>query len=164
MMTIKVRNIIGIIVIIIGFISAPLTNGRLPSILFYWLGFMLLLWPNINYPKASYLLKWARIGLVINILGTLLLVLVSSIATNTALSFNSIVSTFLRVASLLLKPASSIVTRFFPYSQFQMPDGSIQFSISFIRGTITSFFDVLIYLFIGIVLGKFIAARQGKAQ
>lgn len=147
-------NISGFLIIIFGFAAPFLSGGRVPSIFFFWAGFLLLLWPSRYFPKTSWRSKWARSGVVLNILGTLFLLLFVYIITHPFFSFGYFAFQIFKVVGLLFKPVSSISDFIFPQGQMIMPDGSARSTVSFIRATVTSFGDVLTYVFIGLIIGR----------
>lgn len=149
----KIINFFGLLIIICGFFAPFLSSGKLPSIVFFWVGFLLFLWPNKYFLKSSSWPKWARIGLLLNILGILLLFLFSSLIVNTTLSSSYLASILLKITSWIFTPISTIAELFFPYKQTKLPDGSVQFTISFLREILNSFFNVLVYIVIGIIIG-----------
>ena len=155
-------NFFGFLIIVCGFFVPFLTGGKLPSIVFFWVGFLLLLWPNKYLLKFSPWPKWARIGLLLNIFGILLLLLFSGLMANAELSSSYFAYILLRTISWIFTPISNIFDLFFPYSQAKMPDGSIQFTISFLRGILTSFSNVLVYLGLGIIIGKLYSKRKRR--
>lgn len=157
-------NFIGFLIIICGFF-APflLSEGKIPSIFFFWIGFLLLLWSNKYFRKAVWP-KWARIGLILNILGMSFLFLLTELVLNTPLSSSHFAFILLTIANWIFNPISNVFEFLYPYKQTIMPDGSIRFSISFLRGTVTSFFNVLVYIGIGIIFGRFISKRLSKVK
>ena len=148
--------IVGILTIIFGFAAPFLSRGELPPILFFWIGFLLLLRPSKYFRSTSEWPNWARIGLFIHILGSALILLYSYILIYTFLSRSDLAGLSLRLANSLINPISSLITYLFPYPHFIMPDGAVQIHISFIRGTLTSFLDVSAYLVFAVIAGKLI--------
>ena len=59
-------NILGVIIIIVGFAEPFLTSLNL-SVLFFWIGFLALLSPSKFIPATANWNKWARIGLFTNV-------------------------------------------------------------------------------------------------
>lgn len=43
-----------------------------------------------------------------------------------------------------------------PIPHIEMPDGSIAFEFSFMRAMVTTFFNILLFLFAGVMAGKYI--------
>ncbi len=61
-------NIVGFIIILFGFFAPFVSNGLLDSVWFFWIGFFLFLHP-VKYIKVSAKnLKWARKGLLANMI------------------------------------------------------------------------------------------------
>jgi len=160
--TIKKDMIIGFIIIICGFAAPFLSGGHIPSTLFFWIGFLLLLRPNRYFPKTASWSKWARIGLVSNILGTLVLMLFVYVITHTSLSSSHFAFIIVKGASFLVNPISTIYDSLFPYHHITMTDGSTQFTVSFVRATMSSFCDVVLYMFLGFALGKIVTSKTIK--
>jgi len=158
------NKLLGLVLIMAGFIAPYFTSGKLPSIFFFWVGFLTVLWPNKYSAKQSYLLKWARMGLLLNILGMLFLIFLTVILTKTSLSSNYFLIWLLQGGSLIFQPITEIVDFLLPLNEIILPDGSIRTTIGYFRATVTSFFDVLTYIFIGITLGKLIVIKQDKTQ
>ncbi len=165
-------NFLGFLIIICGFLAPFLSGGKMPSIFFFWVGFLLLFLPNKYFPKASGWLKWARIGLLLNVVGTLFLILFNVLAVYTSLFSSYLAHILLRGAGWILKPISGIFEILFPYNQsynqVKMPDGGIivvsTITINFLRDTLTTFFDVLVYIGIGIALGKLILKKTSMKK
>jgi hypothetical protein len=149
-------------IIICGFAAPFLSGGQIPSILFFWVGFLLLLWPNKYFSETAAWLKWTRRGLVLNILGTIVLSLFGYVITHTSLSSSYFAFIILKGASFVVSPVSRISDLLFPYAQMTRPDGSTQFTVSFVRSTVTSFCDVVLYMFIGFALWKIITKKRSK--
>lgn len=147
-------KIIGILTIILGFLAPFLSAVRIPPVLLFWFGFLLLLrTKKYLHPTAGWQ-YWSRIGLLIHVLGTSFTVFYTYVLLNTFLSGSNLAGLLLRMLTVLLNPVSSLGSYLFPYPEFTMPDGSVQTHISFLRGTFTGFFDVIVYLLIGVGIGK----------
>lgn len=147
-------RIIGLLTIVFGFFAPFLSGGRIPPVLLFWIGFLLLLRTKKSLQPTAQWQHWSRIGLLIHVLGTSFGLLYTYILLNTFLSNSNLAGLLLRILNLLVNPVSPLGSYFFPYPEFTMPDGSVQIHLSFLRGTITSFFDVIVYLLLGAGLGK----------
>lgn len=154
-------NIVGFLIIIFAFFVPFISGGKVPSILIFWIGFFFLLLPNKNFPKASEWLKWARMGLLLNVLGTLFLFLFGELVVNTSsLSSSYFAQIILSVSSWIFQPVSRLFEVVFPYKQVRMPNGSVLSYISFLRGVITDFFNVLIFVGFCAIFGKLVSTKQ----
>jgi hypothetical protein len=146
-------NVIGIIVIALGFFVLPISGGVISPIIFFWLGFLFLLSQSNFIPAEAKWNRYARGGMLVNVL----------IFFIGALYF----AFFYRPASLptggnvftsdwfiwLFSPASELL----PAAPSQMmPDGTVIARISFFRVAVISFFDVIIYLILGVAVGNFL--------
>jgi hypothetical protein len=156
----RMINLIGFLIVVCGFFAPFLSSGTIPASVFFWVGFLLLLWSNKFALEISTYLKWARIGLLLNVSGTFLLFLLSSLAVNTSLFSNYFGFIILKGAHWIINPITSLIAFFFPYDQVTMPDGSIRFSQSFIRAILSEFFDVLTYIVLALLIGKLLSARK----
>lgn len=148
-------NILGTVIIIGGILAPFLSGGKIPSIYFFWLGFLLLLVPSSLLPGHIYLKKWARIGIVSHAAG----LLVSFLFFDFILKLNHIIITIL---ALVLNPAGQVSSLLFPNPMTVMPDGSAVGAVSFLRATLESMFNVLTYIGIGIIIGRLVALKQAK--
>ncbi len=157
-------NLLGIIAIIGGFTVPFLTDGQVPATFFFWVGFLLLLWPNKHHPNISFWFKWARLGLAFNILGILFVTLILYTAAQTSFATNYILFLFLKGMSYLISPVSTVFELLIPYEQIKMPDGSFLFEISFLRSTVSSFLDILGCIVLGAMAGKVISLRSNERQ
>jgi len=156
-------NWVGLVVILLGFFAPYIGNGWLPPTYLFWLGFLLLLWPSKYFSKVALWLKWARIGLLLDVAVTLLSYLFLTVVLKIPLlAGNYFINILLRVISWVSAPVNSIVKLFLPPYRIHMPDGSVQFTISFIGVSIISFLDVLIFILIGIIIGKLISGKLDK--
>ncbi|MEW6584411.1 MAG: hypothetical protein AB1442_02240 [Nitrospirota bacterium] len=157
-------NFIGLFLVICGFLAPFLSAGRLPSIFFFWVGLLLLLWPDKHFAKRSAWVKWARIGLLLNVLGTLILILFSKLVLNTGLSHSYFAYVFLTIVNWIFNPITALFEVLFPYSKIEMAGGGIQFTTSFFRNILTSFFNVVVYIGSGIIFGKFVSRSKPDAD
>lgn len=151
--------------VIIGGFSAPfLSDGEVPSTIFFWLGFLLFLWPGKYLSKKSSWIKWARIGLTIHVLGTLAMVLLVYTATHASFLSGYFVFLILKVSSSLLHPISTVFDLLVPNEQFKMPDGSFLIRTGFIRASVLSFCNILACILISVIAGKCISLWPNKGQ
>ena len=148
-------NFLGFLIIICGFLAPFIRGWMMLSIFFFWVGFFLLFLPNKYFPKTSGWLKWARIGLLLNVVWTFFVIIA-----HTSLPSTYLAHILLRGAGWILSPISGIFEILFPYNEVKMPDGSIGHTVNFLRVALTNFFDVLVYIGIGIALGKLISKKH----
>ena len=147
-------KIIGVLTIILGFFAPFISGGRIPPVLLYWIGFLFLLKTNKSRQASAEWQYWSRIGLLIHVLGNSFVLFYTYILFNTFLSGSYLARQLSWISCFLVSPVSSLGSYLFPYSQFTMPDGSVQIHISFLRGTITSLLNVIVYLLVGVGIGR----------
>jgi hypothetical protein len=156
-MNIKVRYIICMIVMITGFISAQLTNGRVPSIFFYWIGFILYFGIQPMSKTTLAWQKWGRRGLIVNIaLTAILLLLFQNIRIYPESEYPFHV---LRGLNFLLKPISHGADILFPNERLIMPDGSVQEKLSYLKSAFTNLLDVMAFIAAGVFVGRYVSAK-----
>lgn len=153
-------NLLGFLIILLGFFAPALSGGNIPSIFIFWIGFLLLLLPNKYLSKFSFWLKWARVGVVLNIIGVFLIFLFVKLITNTSLSAKYSLGILLSGANWIVNPVSMLFKRLQPSPVMKMADGSIQLSINFYTAAVTDFFDILVYIVLGTILGKLILMKK----
>jgi len=160
-------NLLGAFIIVLGFISPfliHLPSGiPIPPTILFWVGFLLLLKSSSKLMKLSPWLKWGRIGLLANIAGLLLLFLISEALLNTSL-LGRHGFLLLKGASFIIHPIASLSEILFPYEQIKMSDGSIGTKISYLRSTITSFLDILLFIGIAIIIEKLFFAKHNREE
>ena len=147
----KLFIIIGCLSIIIGFFSLSISHGKISSTLFFWTGFFLILWPMKHIPELIVISKWARIGLIINIIGILFYSQCYALLTSGNMNY-----TICMVARWIFNPIQIILEYIFPYKQIYVSDTEVGFAISHIRTTLTDFINILTFMGIAIVIGKII--------
>jgi len=142
-------HIIGLLVIIAGFFTHYLIKFFAPSIFFFWVGFFLLLRPNRYLSSFGTWLNDARIGLLANLVVNLASLLYGYFFTYFSIRiFLGDLGWFLsRIAS----PIGTLYNLFFPVAHIKLADGTIMFTVTYLRSALTSFFDVVIYIFVGAV-------------
>ncbi len=157
-------NIFGLILFVAGFMAPSLSGGRVPYDFFFWLGFVLLLRPNKYFPQGTGWLKYARIGVLAHVLGTLIILIYNNLVVSTSLSNSHLAYISLSGINYIVNPVSSLFRLIFPGRHFTLPDGSIVFITSYTRGTITGFLNVLLYVCVGAIIGKLRPTRSGKSE
>ena len=146
-------NIIGIVVIALGFFALPISAGFVSPIIFFWLGFLFLLSQSSFITADTKWNRYARWGMMVHVLIVLIGIVYFSLLFNPATAppgSNIFTSSFFWWIS---SPASGILPS--PSPQF-MPDGTYITRLSLFRISITSFLDVIIYLALGVVVGSLI--------
>lgn len=157
-MNLKARYIVSIGVIFFGFVSAPLTNGKVPSIIFYWLGFILFFGIRPVSKTTLAWQQWGRRGLIVNIVLTVILLLLFQLVriypSSSEYSFYGV-----RGLNFLLKPISHAVNLLFPNERLIMPDGSVQLNVSYLKSAFTNFLDVIAFIAAGVFVGRYISKK-----
>ena len=160
-------KLLGALIIILGFISPfliHLPNGiPIPPTMLFWVGLLLLLKSSSKLITGSSWLAWGRKGLLANIVGSLLLLLLSEVLVNTSL-LGSYGFYLLKGAGFIIHPIASLSQILFPYEHIKMPDGSIGIKIGYLRSSITSFLDILLFIGIAIVIGKLIFSKHNREE
>jgi hypothetical protein len=149
---------LGSAIIISGFFAPLLSEGKIPSNLIFWVGFLILCSPRKQYPRQAFIMKWASIGIVLKALGEFvfiqLLVIVVSI------NHVTIFSKIIHVASYIIYPISHFIGFLFSHPNFKVSDGSVS-QLRYLRVSIVDFLNVLAYVGIGVLIGKsFIKGRS----
>ena len=152
-------NIFGLIIFIAGFVVPFLSGGRIPYDFFFWFGFLLLIRPNKYFPPGTGSAKYARIGLLVHVLGTLVILSYYTLVLSTSLSNSSSAYLSIKAVNYIVNPASSLFHLIFPREQFELTDARILFTISLMRSTITGFLNVLLYVCLGAIIGRFKAEK-----
>jgi len=149
------NNIIGILIIVLGFFSPFLTKGRVPPALFFWAGFLFLLKKPIRYlPIKATWASWGRIGLLINVVASLFVILCTHIVVSTDLSHSYLAGILLKALYWIVAPIKQLFAILIPYPRFDLANGSVGFQISFSRGVLTDFFDIFIYVILAAIIGS----------
>lgn len=137
------RNLIGVLLIIGGFFILHLA-GTLVSLLFFWSGFFILL-SGMPLSEKGILKKWARVGLLFNVL-----VAVFTGILELHKQFSLVSKLF-----FILSPAGTVLQFLFPE---KMP---VENSY---RTTIIIFFNIIIHICLGVIIGKLLISRRRKAN
>jgi hypothetical protein len=125
---------------------------------FFWIGFFLLLNP-VKYIKISAKnLKWARKGLLANMIICLILTMFFFlIPMNMKPIYSSIfLSDVYSILGWIGNPVRKLYELISPIPSFESPDGVVTYYISFLRSTVTTFLNILLYLLAGVLVGKYI--------
>jgi hypothetical protein len=152
------KNLIGLIIIFCGFFAPFLINGLVGSVWFFWIGFFLFLNPAQHINLSANTLKWARRGLLAN----MAIVLIQTIAFYSIpidiepITWSVFLDNVYGISGWVGNPVREAYDLIVPIPHTEMPDGSIAFEFSFMRAMITTFFNILFYLFAGVLVGKYI--------
>ena len=144
-------NIVGLIILIAGFFAPYLSEGRLPPIIFFWLGGFMSLNKGLFIRREARWAKWARMGILTNIAVIIITTLVVDHLIGKSLTkFGYWLTIILYRFS---GPTNAVVEQIFPIPTTRLPDGSIGFQISYFRTVITSILTVATYASISVVVG-----------
>ncbi len=160
-------SIIGILIILFGFFAPFISDGKLNSIPFFWIGFLLLVSPARNKSPATDWLGWAKIGLVANILGVIISIIYSQVILNTFLAKNYISGKIISVLMWLVSPITQALATVLPYPRTDLSTNSeivVQFQISFSRSSVTSLLDIISIILIAIFIGKFVRKKYRTSK
>ncbi len=139
-------NLIGLALIICGFV-APYLRGVQISQLFFWPGFLILLRPANPLLKTFAWPKWARIGVLLNIV--------------TAIFFHVLIGLeyygLFDKLFIIMNPIGPAIHFLFP---IKLPAEKIIFG-SF-RSTIIIFLNLLIYIGLAILIGRLSNIKRHK--
>jgi len=156
-------NIIGLLIIIIGFFI-PFYNVAYPyvsSIYFFWLGGLLCLNKGILIRRNFRWAKWAQIGILIHIAVSIINLVPTFLIEGFVSSFEFWLSQTLYWIS---SPATAIGQYMYPYPETPQLDGSVLIQISHIRSVITSFINVAIFALISSLIGIVWQKRKVNEQ
>ncbi len=152
--------IFGLIILIAGFVVPFLSGGRIPYDFFFWFGFLLLIRPNKYFPPGTGSAKYARIGLLVHVLGTFVILSYYNFVPSTSLSNSYLAYLSISGVNYIINPVSSLFHLIFPGEQFGITDSRILFTITLIRSMITGFLNVLLYVCLGAIIGKLKLTRK----
>lgn len=151
-------NVVGIVLLTLGFLAPYLSDGRLPSIVFFWIGGLVFLNKGIIIKSATTWTKWARIGILTNI--ALFIVMLGTFFIMNERSTTAFVHWLSMVPYWLSSPATALSQQIFPIPGTHHPDGSVSFHMGFARTVITNFVDVAIFALVSVVIGLMWQKRQ----
>ncbi len=154
----KATTIIGILIIIGGFLAPFLSNGGIPAILFFWVGFLVLFSEGYNDPHAIWK-KWAKYGVIANAIGTFIIIQLLALVVESKHSFIS--GKFPVCLNSIICPVSSISARIWPMPTSNTASG-IAVIMSYYRTTVTSFFDIAACIVFGLIIKKGLMVRNEK--
>ena len=118
-------NIIGVILIILGFLIPFFIHEYIFSIWFFWLGFLFVFNPGFYIKQSMKWPRWARICVLCNALITLIAV----VYFNLPIIFNTTKRTYNITVYMIMdwvsSPIESLFRLFIPYPHVTKPDGAI---------------------------------------
>ena len=153
-------NLIGLLIIILGLSLSYLGTIQYFQTFIFWIGFLLLLRPCKNIPFSATQVKCARIGLLFNILGTILYTFALSAIMNKMLCIGR--SGYFAL-EWILSPTSSLFKALYPDS-YLLSNGVCVGHVNYIRVTITNLLDICLYMGIGLLIGKLADSYSGKSK
>ena len=144
-------NIVGIVILILGFIAPYISGGSLPSIVFFWIGSLMCFNKGLLIRPDTPWAKWARIGILTNI----------ALSAMTFATFSLIVGVILtsfeywlsRIPYWLSAPATVIGQELFPAHETHRSDGSVLIHIGYLRVVVEDFLNVVIFALGSVVIG-----------
>lgn len=153
--------LLGALIIISGFLSPFFSKGKVPSILFFWIGFLVLFASRKYYPRYEPWMKWASRGVLLNAVGQLVLIQTLNIVL--ILKNNDIATKLLNCEYYILKPISNISQFLFPYHHVESAGGIVTFTMTYLKGSAQDFLDVLAYIGMGVLVGKLFLIRHANS-
>ena len=113
----------------------------------------MIIWTKEFTSQKPLIAKWARRGLLLHAIGLWLFMLFAGFSVSAELYGNLLVRAVHQIGYLLLSPFNELSNILFPLSSIVKSDGSVHTEISFIRSTVPSFLNVLLYISIGAFIG-----------
>ena len=144
-------NIVGIVIVVSGFFAPYLSNGRLPSTVFFWIGGLLLLNKGVLIKSETTWTKWARIGIWTNIALSLMMLAIFYLTIDR--SMTTMGHWLSMIPYWLSRPATALGQQIFPFTETHHPDGSVSFHMGFARTVIADFIDVALFALISVLIG-----------
>src|SRR5574337_1190224 len=114
-------NIVGIVILILGFFAPYLSSGRFPSTVLFWIGGLLFLTKDVLIKPETTWTKWARIGIWANI--ALFLIMLATFYLTIDKSMTTIGHWLSMIPYWFSKPATALGQQIFPFSETHHPDG-----------------------------------------
>lgn len=152
--------LLGALIIISGLLYPFFSRGEIPSILFFWTGFLVLFASRKFYPRHELWMKWASRGVLLNAFGTLVLIQVIGILA-VSNKYN-ILSVVLKWGHYIFSPISMAVKFLLQHPRVESTDGIVMFAVRYFRSTVTSFLDVLVFIGLGIVIGELFIKKHNS--
>ena len=143
--------VLGVLILSCGFLAPFLNKGGIPPVVFFWIGFFILLSSGKHYPRYALWMKWGRVGVLINAIGTLILVQIMGVL---VLSKEYDILSIALKGNYILSPISILSKYLFPHPRVESADGITTSALSYLRYTTTSLLDVLVFIGIGLLVCK----------
>lgn len=151
----------GLILILIGFAAPFVLQKIFPTFLYaavistlnFWIGFILILSPIHKKSELSPYLKWARYAILFNIVWTLVFAGYLHLMNYFELLHGTEYYT-LKIFEFIANPIGNIYDLFVPKPMVQLPNGSVQVTHSFVRMLLTTFFSLIVYSIVGMVVKR----------
>lgn len=156
-------SFIGILIVAFGFLAPHLSKGMLSSTLFFWIGFLLFLSPIKKKSSFGDWMRWAKVGLVANIVGGIISIIYSQFLLNTSLAKNYLLGKAFYIFIWLTTPISQIVALIFQRPRYDLSANSeiiVQLQTGFPEASITSMLDIIFFMLIAIILGKYFTKKH----
>ena len=107
-------SIIGILIVAFGFFAPYLSKGMVSATLFFWIGFLLFFSPGSKKSSPGDWMQWAKVALVVNIVGGIISIIYSQCLLNTYLAKNFIIAKVFLTIIWLTTPITQIVALIYP--------------------------------------------------
>lgn len=144
-------NILGIVIVALGFFVPYVTSGRFPSTVLFWIGGLLFLSKGVLIKPQTSWVKWARNGIWANI--ALFLIMLATFYLTVGRSMTKLIYWFSMLPYWLARPATALGQQLFPSPKTHLPDGSVLIHTGFLRTVMADFLDVLLFVLVAIVIG-----------
>lgn len=152
-------NIVGIVILILGFFAPYLSSGRFPSIVLFWIGGLVFLNKGVLIKPEITWSKWARIGIWVNI--ALFLIMLATFYLTINRSMTTIEYWLSMIPYWLSRPATALGHQLFHSPGTHHLDGSVSFHVGFARTVIADFLNVALFALVSAVIGSL---RQKKPR
>jgi hypothetical protein len=144
-------NIVGIVIVVLGFFTPYLSDGRIPSTVLFWIGGLVFLNKGVLIKPETTWTKWARIGIWANI--ALFLMMLATFYLTIGRSMTSLGHWLSMIPYWISRPATALGQQIFPFPETHHPDGSVSFHMGFARTVIADFLDVALFALVSVVIG-----------
>ena len=142
---------IGIVLLIIGFFIAPITQSVFTSIPIFWLGFLFVLRSKQLAHPEKYWTKGAMGGLFGHVLVYVTIVIFWN-------GGNGLIG----YLSYVYRPITYIAATFFQHQYIQNPAGSNTDITTLIRAVTYNFLNICTYISIGAIIGKLFIKQKSS--
>ena len=151
--------ILAILINLFGFVAPYVSGGRLGPIWFFWIGFAIILFGKGN-KIGSLSLKWARIGFIFHFAGAIFSICLFYLLSFVNLQGQNLINLLLYWVPGIFIPVSRVASIVYPVPIVRISEDVTRSSISFLRGGILSFLDVLFYVLVGLIVGLVLTNKQ----